>query len=72
MKVEVVATLERKDVDWIGGSILSSPYTFQQLWVSKGMYDESGPTLYTGSNFLRSERENWSGSVFENRLRCEE
>jgi actin-related protein len=51
MKVEVVAPLERKYSDWIGGSILSSPFTFQQMWISKGKYDESGPTLYTGSNF---------------------
>jgi actin-related protein len=51
MKVEVVAPLERKYSDWIGGSILSSPFTFQQMRISKGKYDESGPTMITGSNF---------------------
>jgi actin-related protein len=51
MKVEVVAPLERKYSDWIGGSILSSPFTFQQMRISKGKYDESGPTMNTGSNF---------------------
>jgi actin-related protein len=35
MKVDVVAPLERKYSDWIGGSILSSPCTFQQIGFSK-------------------------------------
>merc|ERR1711924_418629 len=34
---------------WIGGSILSSLSTFQQMWISKGEYDESGPQSCTGS-----------------------
>ena len=45
MKIKVVAPLERKDSVWIGGSILSSLSTFQQMWISKGEYDESGPTI---------------------------
>jgi len=36
---------ERKYSVWIGGSILSSLSTFQQMWISKGEYDESGPTI---------------------------
>jgi len=45
MKIKVVAPPERKYSVWIGGSILSSLGTFQQMWISKGEYDESGPTI---------------------------
>jgi actin beta/gamma 1 len=45
MKVKVIAPPERKYSVWIGGSILSSLSTFQQMWISKGEYDESGPTI---------------------------
>jgi len=45
MKIKVVAPPERKYSVWIGGSILSSLSTFQQMWVSKTEYDESGPTI---------------------------
>jgi len=45
MKVKVTAPEERKYSVWIGGSILSSLSTFQQMWISKGEYDESGPTI---------------------------
>eukprot|EP00392_Amoebophrya_sp_AT5.2_P003157 g3162.t1 len=45
MKIKVVAPPERKYSVWIGGSILSSLSTFQQMWISKNEYDESGPTI---------------------------
>jgi len=45
MKIKVVVPPERKYSVWIGGSILSSLSTFQQMWISKGEYDESGPTI---------------------------
>jgi len=45
MKIKVVAPPERKYSVWIGGSILSSLSTFQQMWISKQEYDESGPTI---------------------------
>nr|CAD2181945.1 unnamed protein product [Meloidogyne enterolobii] len=35
-------TAERRFGAWIGGSIVSSLGTFQQLWISKGEYEESG------------------------------
>merc|ERR1712129_79400 len=35
-KLKVVAPPERKYAVWIGGSILSSLSTFQQMWISKG------------------------------------
>ena len=45
MKVKVVAPPERKYSVWIGGSILSSLTTFQNMWISKAEYDESGPYI---------------------------
>ena len=45
MKCRVVAAPERKYSAWIGGSILASLSTFQQMWISKEEYDESGPAI---------------------------
>ena len=45
IKVKVVAPPERKYSVWIGGSILASLSTFQQMWVSKEEYEESGPAI---------------------------
>ncbi|KAG0447951.1 hypothetical protein HPP92_028064 [Vanilla planifolia] len=45
MKIKVVAPPERKYSVWIGGSILASLSTFQQMWISKAEYDESGPAI---------------------------
>ena len=39
MKIKVVAPPERKYSAWIGG------LSFLQMWISKGEYDESGPTI---------------------------
>ena len=45
MTVRIAAPPERKYAVWIGGSILSSLQTFQQMWISKQEYDESGPSV---------------------------
>ncbi|KZV73612.1 actin-1 [Peniophora sp. CONT] len=45
VKVKIVAPPERKYSVWIGGSILASLSTFQNLWVSKQEYDETGPGI---------------------------
>jgi len=45
IKVKIVAPPERKYSVWIGGSILSSLSTFQEMWISKDEYDESGPAI---------------------------
>jgi len=45
MKIKVVAPPERKYSVWIGGSILASLSTFQQMWIAKEEYDESGPSI---------------------------
>ncbi|GKV08126.1 hypothetical protein SLEP1_g19803 [Rubroshorea leprosula] len=43
-KIKVVASPERKYSVWIGGSILASLSTFQQMWIAKAEYDGSGPS----------------------------
>jgi actin-related protein len=45
IKIKIVAPPERKYSVWIGGSILASLSTFQQMWISKQEYDESGPQI---------------------------
>ncbi|GIX62266.1 actin [Babesia caballi] len=45
MKIKVVAPPERKYSVWIGGSILSSLSTFQQMWITKEEFEESGPNI---------------------------
>ncbi|KAJ7209089.1 hypothetical protein C8J57DRAFT_1257659 [Mycena rebaudengoi] len=61
MKFKIVAPPERKYSVWIGGSILASLSTFQNLWCSKQEYDESGPGIVhrtiLDSFFVASSRE---------------
>ncbi|VDM02008.1 unnamed protein product [Schistocephalus solidus] len=45
MKIKIIAPPERKYSVWIGGSILGSLSTFQQMWITKQEYDESGPQI---------------------------
>jgi actin beta/gamma 1 len=45
IKIKVIAPPERKYSAWIGGSILASLSTFQQSWISRAEYDESGPKI---------------------------
>jgi len=45
IKVKVVAPAERKYSVWIGGSILSSLASFQEMWIQSAQYDESGPSI---------------------------
>ncbi|XP_006744460.1 beta-actin-like protein 2 isoform X1 [Leptonychotes weddellii] len=45
MKIKIIAPPERKYSVWIGGSILASLSTFQQIWISKQEYDEAGPPI---------------------------
>merc|ERR1712076_332813 len=41
----IIAPPERKYSVWVGGSILSSLSTFQQMWITKQEYDECGPSI---------------------------
>lgn len=52
LQVKIVAPPERKYSVWIGGSILASLSTFQNLWCSKQEYDESGPGIVHRSTCL--------------------
>ncbi|KAK8765175.1 hypothetical protein V5799_032216 [Amblyomma americanum] len=45
MKIMIVDPPDRKYSVWIGGSILASLSTFQQMWISKQDYDEYGPVI---------------------------
>merc|ERR1712020_173110 len=45
MDVKIVAPPERKYSVWIGGSILASLSTFEEMWVRKEEYEESGPSI---------------------------
>uniref|UniRef100_A0A671M6R8 Actin-like protein 6B n=1 Tax=Sinocyclocheilus anshuiensis TaxID=1608454 RepID=A0A671M6R8_9TELE len=45
MRLKLIASnssIERRFSSWIGGSILASLGTFQQMWISKQEYDEGG------------------------------
>lgn len=45
VRIRVVDAPERKHSVWIGGSILSSLSTFQNMWISRKDYDEAGPSI---------------------------
>ncbi|XP_010011639.1 PREDICTED: LOW QUALITY PROTEIN: actin, alpha skeletal muscle [Nestor notabilis] len=45
MKIKMIAPPERKYPVWIGGSILASLSTFQQMWISKDEYEDAGPSV---------------------------
>ena len=43
--IQIVAPSYRNYSSWIGGSILASLSTFQQMWISKSEYREQGPSV---------------------------
>ena len=45
MDVDIVALPERKYSVWIGGSVLASLSTFNDMWISKREYAECGPSI---------------------------
>ena len=49
IKIKIIAPPERKYSVWIGGSILASLSTFQQMWISKQEYDNADPPSSTAS-----------------------
>jgi len=44
-EIKIIAPPERKYSVWIGGSILASLSTFEEMWVTKEEYDEAGPAI---------------------------
>jgi len=45
MKIKIIAPPERSDSVWIGGSILARLPVFQQMWILKQEYTDSGPSI---------------------------
>uniref|UniRef100_A0A3B3IK18 Uncharacterized protein n=1 Tax=Oryzias latipes TaxID=8090 RepID=A0A3B3IK18_ORYLA len=45
MNIDISAPPDRKYSVWLGGSIMASLPTFQQMWISKQEYEESGPGI---------------------------
>merc|ERR1712202_114186 len=45
MTIKIIAPPERKYSVWIGGSILSSLSTFEEMWITKDEFEESGPSI---------------------------
>lgn len=44
-KVRIFASTERRNAAFVGGSIVASLPTFQEMWVTKADYDEIGPAV---------------------------
>ena len=51
VNIKVVAPPDRNYSAWIGGSVLSSLATFQDMWVTKAQYLEVGPTIFNRKCF---------------------
>ena len=45
IKVKTIAPAERKYSVWIGGAILASLSSFQEMWIMRDEYDEMGPGI---------------------------
>ncbi|MCA9688720.1 MAG: actin family protein [Myxococcales bacterium] len=45
MTIKIIAPPERKYSVWLGGSILSSLSTFEEMWITRDEYDEAGPSI---------------------------
>ena len=44
-KVKILFSPERKNMAWIGGSILASLSSFRNMWISRKEYEEEGPAV---------------------------
>ncbi|CAH8587565.1 unnamed protein product [Dicrocoelium dendriticum] len=45
VKVNILSTPERKYSVWIGGAVLASLSSFNEMWVTRREYEESGPSI---------------------------
>ena len=43
--IKVLAPSERKYAAWMGGSIMCTLSSFEEMWISQSAYDESGPAV---------------------------
>lgn len=48
MDIKVIAPPERKYTAWLGGSVMCSLTSFEEMWISQSEYDESGPAIVHG------------------------
>merc|ERR1712004_563046 len=57
IKIKIIAPPERKYSVWIGGSILASLSTFQQMWISKQEYENKSlnPHVHQTCSFIVSQ-----------------
>jgi actin beta/gamma 1 len=51
MKIRIIAPAERQYTTWIGGSIVASLSTFEQMWITKKEYDDEGPNIVHRKSF---------------------
>ncbi|KAN0034174.1 hypothetical protein ACTFIV_000660 [Dictyostelium citrinum] len=55
LKFNIIVNPDRKNLSWIGGSIVSSLPTFRQQWITLEDYDEYGPQIVNSKqNFFYS------------------
>merc|ERR1719322_2253057 len=54
IKIKIIAPPERKYSVWIGGSILASLSTFQQMWIRKMQQDQQRTTPTYRANKILS------------------
>jgi actin-related protein len=60
MKVKIVAPPERKYSTWKGASEVAGLSTFQQSWISKEEYDESGSAIvHRKCNLIHLSLDEW-------------
>jgi len=45
VRVKVLGSFDRRFQPWVGGSILSSLGSFQQMWMSRQEYEEHGSIM---------------------------
>ena len=43
--IKIIASPERRYSAWIGGSILTSLSTFEEMWITRAEYEENGPSI---------------------------
>lgn len=52
IEISFITSPEKKFAAWKGGSILASVTNFEQMYISKEEYDESGPGLFIRGNYF--------------------
>ncbi|KAN0043233.1 hypothetical protein ACTA71_010873 [Dictyostelium dimigraforme] len=65
---KIIENPDRKNISWIGGSILSSLSSFRQQWITPQEYDEYGPQI-TSFNILKKRQCNMLKMKFHQRHR---